>query len=83
MITDTDQPLWLVRSNKYLKASMFHPEKEQSFFSCFSFLLKAEVTFLLLQTELTSREFIIPVIIPKLESYVTSRETKAGIIVCV
>ena len=79
MITDTDQPLQLVPSNKSLKASVFHPEEEQSFFSCFSFLSKAEVTFLLLQTELTSQEFIIPVIIPKLESYVASRETKAGI----
>lgn len=79
MITDTDQPLQLVPSNKSLKASAFHPEEEQSFFSCFSFLLKAEVTFLLLQTELTSQEFIIPVIIPKLESYVASSETKAGV----
>lgn len=79
MIPDTDQSLQLVQSNKSLKASAFHPEQEQSF--CFSFLLKTEVTLLLLQTELTAQEFIIPVIIPKLLSSATCRETKAGLTV--
>lgn len=78
MIPDTDQSLQLVQSNKSLKASAFHPEQEQSF--CFSFLLKTEVT-LLLQTELTAQEFIIPVIIPKLLSSATCRKKKAGLTV--
>lgn len=47
--------------------------------SCFSFLLKAEISFLQ-QTELIFPEFIIPVIIPKCihVSYVISTQRKAG-----
>lgn len=59
-------------------ASEYHSEEEQSFLTHFFFLLNTEVTFLLLQTELIFHEFIIPVAILKLESYVTNAQTQPG-----
>lgn len=82
MIPDTDPSLQQGWSSKPLKASASHPEQEQ-LFSCFSFLLKTEVTLLLLQTELAVQGFAIPAIIPQLLNSATCRETKAGLTVAV